>query len=308
MVKHRITIMDHRHLHVAAGAEHWRLRRCWLTGKGSFCISTEPATVTREGDRVKMKAPRNTASVTHPMEVGSSFRELDEDEAARPFAFTVVSGGKELFLAAGSEEQRDEWFNLLGHFADPDRRKGPLPKSSIVSPRSGGTQVVDSIGPADIPMVPPAVKEPVKVIPSQQATTTVMTRDPDKTLKPILKTKPSPMDPGKVPAIRIPRRLPNDPMEACGDSTRRSSIRFSDDVEKREFPVARAEPVPSSMRAHESRKKPAMGVTARTADGQEVVVREKPKTPQIIPTGEEAAQTVLSSPRSEVLEGFAVWT
>lgn len=192
-------------------AEHWCLRRCWLTGKGSFCISTEPASVTREGDKVKMKAPRNTASATHPIEVGGSFRELDDSEAARPFAFTLVTGGKELFLAAGSEEQRDEWFNLLGHFADADRRKGPLPKSSIVSPRSGGTQVVDAIGLTDIPMRP-TVKDPVKVQPSQG------TRDPAKTLKPILKTRPSQMESGKVPAIRIPRRLPNDPMEACGDS------------------------------------------------------------------------------------------
>lgn len=243
-----------------------------------------------------MKAPRNTASATHPIEVGGSFRELDDSEAARPFAFTWVTGGKELFLAAGSEEQRDEWFNLLGHFADADRRKGPLPKSSIVSPRSGGTQVVDAIGLTDIPMRP-TVKDPVKVQPSQG------TRDPAKTLKPILKTRPSQMESGKVPAIRIPRRLPNDPMEACGDSTRRSSIRFNDDVERREFQVSRADPVPANMRAHESRKKPSLGtVKARTGDGQEVVARPKPKAPPS-PKGDEA-QTVLASPHSEILEGF----
>ena len=287
-----------RLLFLHQGAEHWRLRRCWLTGKGSFCISTEPATVTREGAKVKMKAPKNTASATHPIEVGGSFRELDE--VARPFAFVLATGGKEVFLAAGSEEQRDEWFNLLGHFADADRRKGPLPKSNIVSPRTGGTQVVDSIGPADIPMVQP-VKDPVKVVqpvqPSQPRE-----QDPTKTLKPILKTKPSHFEPGKVPAIRIPRHFPNDPMEACGDSTRRSSIRFSDDVERREFSVNRAEPVPANMRAHESRRKPAMGtVKARTQDGQEVEVRQRPKISD--PKEREDVQTVLSSPHSERLEG-----
>ncbi|CAJ1353374.1 unnamed protein product, partial [Effrenium voratum] len=30
-------------------AEHWRLRRCWLTTTGTFCISTSPATVAQEG-------------------------------------------------------------------------------------------------------------------------------------------------------------------------------------------------------------------------------------------------------------------
>ena len=252
----------------------------------------------RDGDKVKMKAPRNTASATHPIEVGGSFRELDDEEAARPFAFTLLTGGKELFLAAGSEEQRDEWFNLLGHFADPDRRKGPLPKSNIVSPRTGGTQVVDAIGPTDIPMVRPKDQQG-----SQGG------HDPAKTLKPILKTRPSPMDSGKVPAIRIPRRLPQDPMEAIS-STRRSSIRFSDDVERREFAVTRADPVPANLRAHESRKKPSLGtvqastIQARTEDATPVgpPVTVKPKTPQS-PKGDEA-QTVLSSPHSEVLEGF----
>ena len=169
--------------------------------------------------------------------------------------------------------------------------KGHSPRAAL-SPRA----VVDAIGLTDIPMRP-TVKDPVKVQPSQG------TRDPAKTLKPILKTRPSQMESGKVPAIRIPRRLPNDPMEACGDSTRRSSIRFNDDVERREFQVSRADPVPANMRAHESRKKPSLGtVKARTGDGQEVVVRPKPKAPPS-PKGDEA-QTVLASPHSEILEGF----
>lgn len=219
-----------------SGPDHWRLRRCWLTSKGTFCISTEPATVTREGEKLKMKAPANRASAKYPIELGGTFREV---HSVRHFSFALSTGGQEVFLAAGSEEQRDEWFYLLGHFADADRRQQPPPKSTSLetSPRTGGgTHVVDVIEPADIPMP-----------------------KPEKTLKPILKSKPM-LTSGPVPAIRIPRRLPMDPMEAL-TSTRRSSIRFDDAVERREFTVSKAEPVPHKMRAHESRKpsKPEAG-------------------------------------------------
>ena len=192
-----------------------------------------------------------------------------------------------VFLAAGSDEQRDEWFNLLGHFADKDRRKGPLPKSAaILSPRTGGgTEVVDAIKPAEIPMVV-TQKEP-----------------PGKTLKPILKTKPSQTSSAPVPAIRIPRRMPNDPMEASGESTRRSSIRFSDDVEKLEFAVLRADPVPQNMRAHESRRQPAVStgsITARTADGQPVEVRQRTPSPPARPAIEEDVKPEVKQDQLEV--------
>ena len=183
-------------------------------------------------------------------------------EAPQAVAFLVpISQGSSLYLAAGSEEQRDEWFNLLGHFSDSDRRKGPAPTGKILSPRAeglgGGTQVVDEIGWTDLPMPGP-----------KPAPTTAKPEMPG-TLKPILKSKPSAAGGAPVPAIRIPRRIPQDPMEACGDSTRRSSIRFSDEVERREFAVSRAEPVPHNLRAHESRRKPPVLVaTAKTASGQ----------------------------------------
>ncbi|CAK9047275.1 unnamed protein product [Durusdinium trenchii] len=244
--------------------EHWRLRRCWLTSSGTFCLSTEPATVTKHGAMLKMT-------------VGGSFRELDEDEAVRPFAFALSTGGKQVCLAAGSEEQRDEWFNLLGHFADADRRKGPLPKSAaILSPRTsgGGTQVVDAISAADVPIV----------IQTKKAI------EEEKTLKPILKTKPSQPSSSPVPAIRIPRRMPADPMEASGlTSTRRSSIRFSDEVEKREFAVQRADPVPQNLRAHESRRKPQIGAVPVA----EPEVPERPEQPANREEQDCAAQQVL---------------
>ncbi|CAJ1351741.1 unnamed protein product, partial [Effrenium voratum] len=118
-----------------------------------------------------MKAPENKAPATHPIALGSSFRELDEDEAARPFAFKVACG-KDLFLAAGSEEQRDEWFNLVGHFADADRRKGRIPPSDkILTPRAdaGGTHVVDAIEPTDIQFADAKGPKPAIKPPSQPA-------------------------------------------------------------------------------------------------------------------------------------------
>ena len=60
--------------------------------KGAFLESATPGGPDfsgrcEEGDKLKMKAPENKAPATHPIALGSSFRELDEDEAARPFAF-----------------------------------------------------------------------------------------------------------------------------------------------------------------------------------------------------------------------------
>ncbi|CAE7204372.1 Ankrd28, partial [Symbiodinium necroappetens] len=180
-------------------AEHWRLRRCWLTSRGTLCVSTAPATVQQDGSKLMYRAPDNKAPTSFPVDVGSSYGELSEDEAARPFGFQVKNKGSSLFLAAGSEEQRDEWFNLLGHFSDPDRRKGPPPAvGKILSPRAeglGGTQVVDEIGPTDIPMPGPK--------PSHKEA------DSAGVLKPILKSKPSTTTNAPVPAIRIPRRMPS---------------------------------------------------------------------------------------------------
>lgn len=279
-------------------ADHWRLRRCWLTDNGVFCISNTAANVRQaEGGSLLITPPGNSVPQRIPLELRASFREYDEDEAARPFAFVVSAGpgpnAQQLQLAAGSEEQRDEWFRLFGHFADATKRKGPAPKSDkVLSPRvlepprnlpaagatnasfssskevtltsanvpasasNGGypslqkTLQEETLAATCAPPRPPTFKHAMDVPPANLA------RPP---LKPILKTRAvEAVKTATVPAIRIPRGLHDDPMEAVS-SSRRTSIRFSSNVEKREFPVARAEPVPLSLRAHESRRKIQMG-------------------------------------------------
>mmetsp|Transcript_26358 Transcript_26358/g.46675 ORF Transcript_26358/g.46675 Transcript_26358/m.46675 type:complete len:286 (+) Transcript_26358:810-1667(+) len=127
----------------AMGPENWKLRRCWVTDKGDFCISNNSATVSQtEGGGLSISAPSQAPPQSYSVEVGPSFRELDEDEVGRPFAFSLAAGPGPLaqrnaqlgagrwwlFLAACSEEQRDAWCRLVAHFADQFKRQGPAPK------------------------------------------------------------------------------------------------------------------------------------------------------------------------------------
>ncbi|CAE8593971.1 unnamed protein product [Polarella glacialis] len=287
--------------------EHWRLRRCWLTDQGTFCISSTSANVSQaNGGGLVISPPANVAPHRVPLELGASFREYGEEEAARPFAFSVAAGpngrtATRLHLAAGSEEQRDEWFRLFGHFADADLREGPPPRSEkVLSPR-----VVEPSSPAlSAPLAQatsqtsasagyPARGQPLQpeLLKPQPATFTnanavnASNSSPSSVLrslplKPILKSKPTHPGTHFVPAIRIPARISDDPMEASSCS-RRTSIRFSNDVERREFPVERAKPVPLGLRAHESRRKAAvtMGTQDRPAPEQAAFV-PSPRSPR----------------------------
>ncbi|CAE8587832.1 unnamed protein product, partial [Polarella glacialis] len=69
----------------AMGPENWKLRRCWVTDKGDFCISNNSATVSQtEGGGLSISAPSQAPPQSYSVEVGPSFRELDEDEVGRP--------------------------------------------------------------------------------------------------------------------------------------------------------------------------------------------------------------------------------
>jgi len=92
--------------------EHWRLRRCWLTSNGTFCISKAAASVMPASGGLLIKPLADPAPQELPLEPGATFYQLGEDDAARPFAFGVTIGNgdrRALQLAAGSDEQRDEW-------------------------------------------------------------------------------------------------------------------------------------------------------------------------------------------------------
>jgi hypothetical protein len=125
-------------------AEHWRLRRCWLTQQGYFCVSNATSQVTKSGDGLMISPPTDDAPRNIGLATGTTFMHLNEDEAARPFAFKVVPGNAPssagFVFAAGSAEQRDEWRLLFSHFADPIKNKGPPPRS----PRSLSPRMVES--------------------------------------------------------------------------------------------------------------------------------------------------------------------
>mmetsp|Transcript_53357 Transcript_53357/g.95768 ORF Transcript_53357/g.95768 Transcript_53357/m.95768 type:complete len:213 (+) Transcript_53357:27-665(+) len=112
--------------------EQWRLRRCWLTDKAVLCVSNAAADVEREvGGGVVISPPNDPAPQEYPLEKGATHRELEDDEACKPFAFSIAvqpgplahKGDKELKngrwilqLAASSEEQRSDWFSLFAPF------------------------------------------------------------------------------------------------------------------------------------------------------------------------------------------------
>eukprot|EP00439_Symbiodinium_sp_Y106_P034295 s2303_g4.t1 len=71
--------------------EQWRLRRCWLTEKGTLCVSNSAADVVRDdAGGVVVSPPKDPAPQDYPLEKGATHRELDEAEASRPFAFQVA--------------------------------------------------------------------------------------------------------------------------------------------------------------------------------------------------------------------------
>jgi hypothetical protein len=81
--------------------------------------------------------------------LSSSFEDLGEEESARPFAFKLVADPNShssafgvIQLAAGSEEQREEWLSLFEHFADAVKSQGPAPRSDkMMTPRAIESQL-----------------------------------------------------------------------------------------------------------------------------------------------------------------------
>lgn len=90
---------------------------------------------------------------------------------------------------------------------------------------------------------------------------------PQKTLKSILKSR-------AVPPLQLPQDLTNQPVESCGISSTRSSVRFSPHVEQQEFEVTRAVPVPASLRAHGGGRRTPKVTAVRLSDGTAVKVRQ----------------------------------
>eukprot|EP00930_Biecheleria_cincta_P026043 TRINITY_DN18424_c0_g1_i1.p1 TRINITY_DN18424_c0_g1~~TRINITY_DN18424_c0_g1_i1.p1 ORF type:complete len:615 (-),score=112.26 TRINITY_DN18424_c0_g1_i1:115-1959(-) len=90
---------------------------------------------------------------------------------------------------------------------------------------------------------------------------------PRKTLKSILKSR-------AVPPLQLPQGLHSQPVESCGPSSTRSSVRFSPHVEQQEFEVTRAVPVPASLRAHGGGRRTPKITAVRLADGTAVKVRQ----------------------------------
>ncbi|CAJ1455929.1 unnamed protein product [Effrenium voratum] len=126
--------------------DQWRLRRCWLTDQGVLCVSSEAAEVDRdESGSVVISPPMESAPQEYSLEKGARHRELDEDEAARPFAFTIAvkpgplahKGKKQalgrwvLQLAASSEEQRNQWFNAFAPFSQADAQPSLVPPADM---------------------------------------------------------------------------------------------------------------------------------------------------------------------------------
>mmetsp|Transcript_27543 Transcript_27543/g.59934 ORF Transcript_27543/g.59934 Transcript_27543/m.59934 type:complete len:214 (+) Transcript_27543:58-699(+) len=126
--------------------EHWRLRRCWLTDQGVICVSNEAAEVGHDDSgSMVISPPQESAPQDYSLEKGAIHRELDEDEAARPFAFTIAvkpgplahKGDKEksgrwiLQLAASSQEQRSEWFNAFAPFSQGAAQPSMVPPKDL---------------------------------------------------------------------------------------------------------------------------------------------------------------------------------
>jgi hypothetical protein len=95
-------------------AEHWRLRRCWLTTEGVLCMSNATSQVTKSSDGLLIGPPNEVKPRCVPIRIGASYQVLEEEDAARPFAFRLVadataamSASNLLIVAAGSEEQLD---------------------------------------------------------------------------------------------------------------------------------------------------------------------------------------------------------
>merc|ERR1712032_105115 len=148
-------------------AEHWHLRWCWLTTEGNFCIGDVGASITNTTESLCITPRASKKPLIIRLRPGVTFNVLGEEQAVRPFAFDVVlpapspgaranmppipgianpqtvtppSGPSVLRFAAGSVEQRDEWFSCFAHFTNTTTCGGAPPISEIVlTPRGGAT-------------------------------------------------------------------------------------------------------------------------------------------------------------------------
>eukprot|EP00928_Gymnodinium_smaydae_P010161 TRINITY_DN13812_c0_g5_i1.p1 TRINITY_DN13812_c0_g5~~TRINITY_DN13812_c0_g5_i1.p1 ORF type:complete len:660 (-),score=146.11 TRINITY_DN13812_c0_g5_i1:943-2922(-) len=124
-------------------AEHWRLRRCWLTTGGLLCISNASSNVTKSAAGLHISPPSDLKPRMLQLDSSYSHEVLDEDEAARPFAFRLVAGanahasaGGILYFAAGSDDQRDDWLGHFEHFQDPARSPAPAKEAPMFTSTS----------------------------------------------------------------------------------------------------------------------------------------------------------------------------
>eukprot|EP00929_Paragymnodinium_shiwhaense_P114299 TRINITY_DN82646_c0_g1_i1.p1 TRINITY_DN82646_c0_g1~~TRINITY_DN82646_c0_g1_i1.p1 ORF type:complete len:689 (-),score=139.27 TRINITY_DN82646_c0_g1_i1:107-2173(-) len=123
-----------------AGADEdvgaWRLRRCWLTGGGVFVISRGSSDVEalREGLFIAVSTDPRPQSVSL-VAAGCDFAELPSMPPSRRQEFRLDVGNEgacSLQLAAGSEEQRDAWFQLFRYYGSRECGGPKAPAGSSV--------------------------------------------------------------------------------------------------------------------------------------------------------------------------------
>eukprot|EP00971_Amphidinium_carterae_P189619 3763749-Amphidinium_carterae.1 len=108
-------------------SESWQLRRCWLKQNGIFGVNNGSPQFRNTAEGILITASELDNALEVPLRQGTKFEILTEDMSARPFAFRIVPSAntshakgraaRGIELAAGSEEQRDEWMGLLEQFA-----------------------------------------------------------------------------------------------------------------------------------------------------------------------------------------------
>mmetsp|Transcript_47292 Transcript_47292/g.132068 ORF Transcript_47292/g.132068 Transcript_47292/m.132068 type:complete len:278 (-) Transcript_47292:92-925(-) len=133
-------------------AQHWRLRRCWMTESGVFCISNATSRVERsQNGGVLIAKPSEVKPREVKLEIGCRIEVLADEVAAMPFAFRLLLAPFEqrapadvsdaertlascLTFAAASYDQREEWIAFLEYFILAARPTPATPSAAASVP------------------------------------------------------------------------------------------------------------------------------------------------------------------------------
>jgi len=324
-------------------ADHWRLRRCWLKKDGTFCVNSASPRLTHSEDGLLITTAQADKAVQVQVQPGTLFELLKEEDAVRPFAFRITpspnatqvpgysAASTGLVLAAGSQEQRDEWLALLQHFANaanatqqpPRTQQMPMKQAKVVLQ---GPLRVTKPSPLAPPLQPrrpmllaKASEEQIagQPPPRKPAFTAIavpmeegVTDDRGTLLKPILKRTQDPN--ARVPVISLPRNSDEEPMEALRSSGRQPSLRFSDKVERREFEIfGKARPTAEALQAERGKRRtsipkakpgPTQGMTApppaaAAVPGTQPVTPMQPAAAKASPATQQPAPATQQQPQ-----------